>query len=113
MTAAKEYSSQVMVITGNAAAAHAAMLCRPDVVATYPITPQTEVIEKLFEFSVSGELDAEMVPVEGENSAMNVVTAASVAGEGYSPPRHPGDWPLCTMPCWLLPGPGPRWSWSM
>lgn len=80
MTVTKEYSSQVMVITGNAAAAHAAMLCRPDVVATYPITPQTEVIEKLFEFSASGDLDAEMVPVEGENSAMNVVTAASVAG---------------------------------
>ncbi|MCF8039931.1 MAG: hypothetical protein K9K79_11510 [Desulfohalobiaceae bacterium] len=71
---------QVMVITGNAAAAYGAMLCSPDVVATYPITPQTEIIEKLFEFSASGELDAEMVPVEGENSAMNVVTASAMAG---------------------------------
>lgn len=80
MKMSKQHDSQVMVITGNAAAAYGAMLCRPDVVATYPITPQTEVIEKMFEFSASGELDAEMVPVEGENSAMNVVTAASVAG---------------------------------
>ncbi|MFO7876266.1 MAG: hypothetical protein R6U55_06770 [Desulfovermiculus sp.] len=80
MKMSKQQDSQVMVITGNAAAAYGAMLCRPDVVATYPITPQTEVIEKMFEFAASGELDAEMVPVEGENSAMNVVTAASVAG---------------------------------
>jgi pyruvate/2-oxoacid:ferredoxin oxidoreductase alpha subunit len=80
MQAMSEQEARVMVITGNAAAAYGAMLCRPDVVATYPITPQTEVIEKLFEFAASGELDAEMVPVEGENSAMNVVTASSVAG---------------------------------
>ncbi len=72
--------SEVKVITGNAAAAYGAMLCQPDVVATYPITPQTEVIEKLFEFHAQGELDAEMIPVEGENSAMNAVTAASLAG---------------------------------
>ncbi|MFP4259408.1 MAG: hypothetical protein ACLFRE_10420, partial [Desulfovermiculus sp.] len=80
MKMSKQHDPQVMVITGNAAAAYGAMLCGPDVVATYPITPQTEVIEKMFEFAASGELDAEMVPVEGENSAMNVVTAASVAG---------------------------------
>ncbi len=72
--------SEVKVITGNAAAAYGAMLCQPDVVATYPITPQTEVIEKLFEFHAKGELDAEMIPVEGENSAMNAVTAAAMAG---------------------------------
>ncbi len=71
---------EVKVITGNAAAAYGAMLCQPDVVATYPITPQTEVIEKLFEFHAAGELDAEMIPVEGENSAMNAVTAAAMAG---------------------------------
>lgn len=80
MQMSERQDSQVMVLTGNAAAAYGAMLCSPDVVATYPITPQTEIIEKLFEFSASGELDAEMVPVEGENSAMNVVTASSMAG---------------------------------
>jgi len=55
-------------------------MCRPDVVAAYPITPQTEVIEKLSEFHAQGILDAEMITVEGENSAMNAVTAASMAG---------------------------------
>lgn len=68
------------VITGNAAAAYGAMLCRPELVAMYPITPQTEVVEEISKFHAQGELDAEMVEVEGENSAMNIVTAASVAG---------------------------------
>ena len=72
--------SQLKVMTGNAAAAVGATLARPDVVAAYPITPQTEVIEKLSEFHASGELDAELITVEGENSAMNAVMAASLAG---------------------------------
>jgi len=71
---------QVQVITGNGAAAIGATLCQPDVVAAYPITPQSEVIEKLSEYHARGILDAEMVTVEGENSAMNAVTAASLAG---------------------------------
>jgi len=70
----------IKVITGNHAAALGAMLCRPDVVALYPITPQTEVVEQLSKFHVEGLLDAEMVEVEGENSAMNIVTASSIAG---------------------------------
>ena len=68
------------VMTGNGAAAYAAMLCRPEVVASYPITPQTEVVEQLSAFKADGVLDAEMVEVEGENSAMNIVCAASIAG---------------------------------
>jgi len=70
----------VRVITGNAAAAYGAMLCRPSVVTSYPITPMSEVAEQLSSFHADGLLDAEMVEVEGENSAMNVVTGASVAG---------------------------------
>jgi pyruvate/2-oxoacid:ferredoxin oxidoreductase alpha subunit len=56
------------------------MLCRPDVVASYPITPQTEVVEQLSRFHADGILDAEMIEVEGENSAMNAVAAATLAG---------------------------------
>jgi pyruvate/2-oxoacid:ferredoxin oxidoreductase alpha subunit len=56
------------------------MLCRPEVVAAYPITPQSEIAEQLSQFVADGVLDAEYVEVEGENSAMNVVLAASVAG---------------------------------
>ena len=72
--------SEVKVITGNAAAAYSVRLCRPDVVALYPITPQTEVVEQLARFKADGLLEAEMIEVEGENSAMNAVTAAAIAG---------------------------------
>ena len=73
-------NKQVKVITGNAAAAYGALLCRPDVVAVYPITPQSEVIEQLAKFHSDGILDCEYVTVEGENSAQNVVCGASMAG---------------------------------
>jgi len=76
----KARKGEIRTITGNAAAAYGAILCQPDVVALYPITPQSEVIEKLAGFHSDGLLDAEMVEVEGENSAINVVTAASMAG---------------------------------
>ena len=76
----KAQKGQVRVITGNAVGAYGAMLCRPEVVAAYPITPQSEIAELLSQFKADGVLDAEYVEVEGENSAMNVVLAAGVAG---------------------------------
>ncbi len=72
--------SQIKVITGNAAAAIGAKMAKPDVVAAYPITPQTEVIEQISAFHANGEMDCELITVEGENSAMNAVMAASLAG---------------------------------
>jgi pyruvate/2-oxoacid:ferredoxin oxidoreductase alpha subunit len=71
---------ETRVITGNACSAYAVKLCRPDVVALYPITPQSEIVEQLTRFKADGQLEAEMIEVEGENSAMNSVTAACVAG---------------------------------
>lgn len=71
---------EIRTITGNAAAAYGAILCRPDVVALYPITPQTELVEQLSRMSADGLLDAEMVEVEGENSAMNIVAGAAMSG---------------------------------
>jgi pyruvate ferredoxin oxidoreductase alpha subunit len=68
------------VITGNACTSYAVRLCRPEVIALYPITPQSEVVEQLTRFKADGQLDAEMIEVEGENSAMNSVTAASATG---------------------------------
>ena len=76
----KAKKGKVSVMMGNYAAAYAARLCRPEVVASYPITPQSEVAEQLSAFVADGTLDAEMVEVEGENSAMNVCRAASMAG---------------------------------
>jgi pyruvate ferredoxin oxidoreductase alpha subunit len=76
----KAKKGQIRIITGNAAAAYGAMLCRPDVATSYPITPMSEVAEQLSTFRASGILDTEMIEVEGENSAMNVVAGASIAG---------------------------------
>ena len=80
MEALKHKPVTKRVITGNAAAAWAARLCRPEVVSLYPITPQSEVIETLEKFHAEGSLDCEMVQVEGENSMQNVVCGASMAG---------------------------------
>lgn len=70
----------VELCSGNHAAALGALLSRPDVVAIYPITPQTAIAEKLSRFHAQGRLAAEIVEVEGENSAMGVISSASVAG---------------------------------
>ena len=58
----------------------AAALCRPDLVAAYPITPQSSVAEKLAEFAATGRIDSNIVQVEGEHSAMSVVQGAAAAG---------------------------------
>jgi pyruvate ferredoxin oxidoreductase alpha subunit len=76
----KAKKGQVRVITGNAVGAYGARVCRPEVIAAYPITPQSEIAEQLAQFKADGVMDAEYVEVEGENSAMNVVLGASVAG---------------------------------
>jgi len=62
------------------AAAEAAALCDVDVVAAYPITPQTHVVEHLSDLVASGELNAEFVPVESEHSAMSVCCGSAAAG---------------------------------
>lgn len=62
------------------AAAEAVGLCDVDVVAAYPITPQTHVVEHLSEMVANGHLDAEFVPVESEHSAMSVCCGSAAAG---------------------------------
>lgn len=62
------------------AAAEAVGLCDVDVVAAYPITPQTHVVEHLAELVAQGHLDAEFVPVESEHSAMSVCCGSAAAG---------------------------------
>jgi pyruvate/2-oxoacid:ferredoxin oxidoreductase alpha subunit len=68
------------VMTGNEAAATAAKLARVQVIAAYPITPQSPVVEQLSEWVESGELPAEFVTVESEHSALTVCIAASTIG---------------------------------
>ena len=70
----------IQIIDGNQAAALGAKLSRVQVIAAYPITPQTPVTEALSEFVERGELDAQYVAVESEHSALTVCTSASIVG---------------------------------
>ncbi len=68
------------VLDGNRAGAYGVLLAKPDVIASYPITPQTPMLETIYKFEAEGLLDAEMVEPEGENSAMGVLIGACAAG---------------------------------
>jgi pyruvate ferredoxin oxidoreductase alpha subunit/phenylglyoxylate dehydrogenase alpha subunit len=73
-------AATVNAITGNKAAALGAALCKPDLIAAYPITPQSSVVEMLASMIANGELDSEMVQVESEHTAMSILTGASMSG---------------------------------
>lgn len=70
----------IKAMTGNTTAAIAASLCRPDLVAAYPITPQSSVAEYLSELVHDGILDANLVTTESEHSVMSVIQGAACAG---------------------------------
>jgi len=62
------------------AVADAVKMCNVDVVAAYPITPQTHIVEHLAELVANGELDAEYIPVESEHSAMSACLGSAASG---------------------------------
>ncbi|MEM3356253.1 MAG: transketolase C-terminal domain-containing protein [Candidatus Bathyarchaeia archaeon] len=72
--------AQMIIDTANHIAGYAAKAARVKVVAAYPITPQTTVVEKIAEFVESGEMDAEYIRVESEHSAMVACIGAAATG---------------------------------
>jgi pyruvate ferredoxin oxidoreductase alpha subunit len=70
----------VTAMVGNHAVAYAVKQAKPQVLAVFPITPQTTMLEKLAEYIDNGELKAELIKVEGEHSALAAVYGAAVAG---------------------------------
>ncbi len=62
------------------ALADVAGMCDPDVIAAYPITPQTHIVEHLSELVADGHCDAEFIPVESEHAAMSTCCGSSAAG---------------------------------
>ncbi|MDR1125056.1 MAG: phenylglyoxylate dehydrogenase [Deltaproteobacteria bacterium] len=72
--------AQVKAVSGNTAAALGAALSRPDLIAAYPITPQSSCVEYLADLVNNGLIEANMVQVESEHSAMSVVQGAAAAG---------------------------------
>ncbi len=70
----------VKALTGNEAGAEALRQIDPDVVAAYPITPQTELMQKFSDFVSDGKVKTEMILVESEHSAMSACIGAEAAG---------------------------------
>ncbi|MFX1474577.1 MAG: transketolase C-terminal domain-containing protein [Promethearchaeota archaeon] len=71
---------KVVSVSGNHAAAWAARTAEPAVIAAYPITPQTTIVEKIADFVEGGELSSQYVRVESEHSAMAACIGASALG---------------------------------
>jgi len=69
-----------VIETGDHAASLAAKFARADVVAAYPITPQTQIVEEIAKFVENGEMDAKFIRVESEHSAMAACIGASAVG---------------------------------
>ncbi|MDE7294717.1 MAG: pyruvate ferredoxin oxidoreductase [Oscillospiraceae bacterium] len=67
-------------LSGNEAFAEGIRLARPQVVAAYPITPQTTVVERLAEMAEDKSLDCEFIHVESEHSALSCAMGASAGG---------------------------------
>ncbi len=71
---------KTVAATGNTVVAEAMRQCKPDVVAAYPITPQTTIVEEFAAFVAKGRVHTEYVTVESEHSALSACIGASTAG---------------------------------
>src|SRR5512133_1958918 len=71
---------KTLAATGNSVVADAMRQCKPDVMAAYPITPQTTIVEEFAAFVAKGRVHTEYVTVESEHSAMSACIGASAAG---------------------------------
>ena len=72
--------SKRVALEASHAAAEAARMADVDVIAAYPITPQTHIPERLAEMVADGELSAAYIPVESEHSAMSACLGAAAVG---------------------------------
>jgi pyruvate ferredoxin oxidoreductase alpha subunit len=68
------------IMEGSHAVAEIVKRCRPQVIAAYPITPQTHIVEALAQMVADCELDADYITVESEFSALSACLGASAAG---------------------------------
>ncbi len=71
---------KIVAVTGNEAVANALRQINPDVCAAYPITPQTDLMQRFSSFASDGLVDTEMILVESEHSALSACIGASAAG---------------------------------
>lgn len=71
---------KTIVCDGNEAAAWGVSLAKPDMIAVYPITPQSSLAEHLTEFIADGKISADLMDVEGEHTVLSVLQGACLAG---------------------------------
>jgi len=71
---------KVLALNGDEAVAYAVKQSDVDVVAAYPITPQTIIVERFSEYVANGEVDTEFICVESEHSALSACLTASAVG---------------------------------
>ncbi|RLF67143.1 MAG: pyruvate ferredoxin oxidoreductase [Thermoplasmata archaeon] len=71
---------RVIIDTGNSAVAYAVKDAEVKVIAAYPITPQTTIVEKIAQFIEYGQMDAKMIRVESEHSAMAAIIGSEAMG---------------------------------
>jgi pyruvate ferredoxin oxidoreductase alpha subunit len=76
----EQVKKETLAFNGDEAVAYAAKQCDVDVVAAYPITPQTIIVEKFSEYVANGEVQTEFVCTESEHSAMTACLAAAATG---------------------------------
>ncbi len=73
-------ASKKMALEGALAVSEAMRQINPDVVAAYPITPQTAIVQKFSQFVADGLVDTEFVTAESEHAAMSCCIGAAAAG---------------------------------
>ena len=76
----KTISQKIIGMNGDEAVAFAAKQAQVDVVAAYPITPQTIIVERFSDYVANGEVDTQYVCVESEHSALSACVGSSLAG---------------------------------
>ena len=79
-TNTKTTTNKLVAMMGDQAVAEAMRQIDPDVVAAYPITPQTEIVMTFAQFVADGKVNTEMIPVESEHSAMSACVGSAAAG---------------------------------
>lgn len=72
--------TKIVAVTGNEAVANAFRQIEPDVCPVYPITPQTELMQRFAAFVSNGQVKTELILVESEHSAMSACVGAAAAG---------------------------------
>ncbi len=72
--------AKVVAVTGNEACANALRQVNPDVCGIYPITPQTDMMQRFASYIADGKVDTESILVESEHSSMSACIGASAAG---------------------------------